>query len=188
MNIIVRTYGGHYIVRPDTTWEKDNEDLYAPEFSGELTFTPVLFARISKPGKYVGEQFASRYFDTVNYGILVYPMNMMDGSPEAFACASCMDHTSFLPFPMYQKIVLGQGNDFALNVDGNEVFRTSEGTLAMIERAISEATKSIYIRTGDLIAIELAPMSPLMSRETKSISVEGSYCDNFAMSFRIVRE
>ena len=46
MNIIVKTSTGRIVVRPDTTWEKDNEDFYPPEFVDELTYSPVLFARI----------------------------------------------------------------------------------------------------------------------------------------------
>lgn len=62
MNIIVKTSSGHITVRPDTTWEKDNEDFYPPEFVDELTYSPVLFARILKPGRSVGRKFASSIF------------------------------------------------------------------------------------------------------------------------------
>ena len=72
MNIIVKTFVGNVIVRPDTTWEKDNEDIYPQDFIETLSFTPVLFARISKPGKSVGLRFASRYYDSANYGLLLY--------------------------------------------------------------------------------------------------------------------
>ena len=61
MNIIVKTYAGNIIVRPDTTWEKDNEDFYPQDFIRTLTYTPVLFARISKPGKSVGLGVVPRY-------------------------------------------------------------------------------------------------------------------------------
>lgn len=54
MNIIVKTASGKYIVRPDTTWEKDNEDFFPPDYISKISFTPVLFARISKPGKSIG--------------------------------------------------------------------------------------------------------------------------------------
>lgn len=50
MNIIVKTASGHIIVRPDTTWEKDNEDVFLQDFIDTLTFAPVMFARVCKPG------------------------------------------------------------------------------------------------------------------------------------------
>ena len=101
MNIIVKTSSGHITVRPDTTWEKDNEDFYPPEFVDELTYSPVLFARILKPGRSVGRKFASRYYDSIGFGVLLYPENMLDGTPEGYAQAICLDHTSFLPSPMF---------------------------------------------------------------------------------------
>ena len=57
MNIIVRTYGGHYVTRPDTTWEKDNEDFFPPDFTESFEWTPVVFARVCKPGRSVGARF-----------------------------------------------------------------------------------------------------------------------------------
>ena len=51
MNIVVFSSDSNVFVRPDTTWERDNEDLYVPEFINTLSWTPVLFARISKPGR-----------------------------------------------------------------------------------------------------------------------------------------
>jgi len=96
---IVKTYSGRVIVRPDTSWEKDNEDFYPQDFVDRISFTPVVFARICKPGKSIGIKFAERYYDGINCGILLYPEDLIDGSAEGFACASCIDHTSFLPFP-----------------------------------------------------------------------------------------
>ena len=59
MNIPVITVSGKVIVRPDTTWERDNEDLYLPDFVNSLSWTPVFFARVSKPGRWIGPAFAS---------------------------------------------------------------------------------------------------------------------------------
>lgn len=189
MNILVRTQSGKYIVRPDTTWERDNEDLFLPEFVGRLTYTPVLFARISKPGRSVGEKFAERYYDGIGYGVLLYPEDMIDGSPEGFACASCLDHTSFLPFPVYNKVTLGrEGNVFNLSADGKQLFSYNAGSAEMICKAIAEATRFIYIRTGDILAIELDERKPLAdkSNETSSVQLKADYCDNPLMDFKIV--
>lgn len=186
MNIIVKTFGGNVIVRPDTTWENDNEDIYPQDFIETLSFTPVLFARISKPGKSVGLRFTSRYYDSANYGLLLYPENLLRGGEEDFACASCIDHTSFLPAPLYQKCVFGTtGNEFILSKDGKEIFRTSTEGLAKIEEAIEEATRKIYIRTGDLIAIELDSRKMLYDRAEGVVNIHGTFCDNEIVSFNI---
>lgn len=186
MNIIVKTFSGKIIVRPDTTWEKDNEDLYPQDFISALTFSPVLFARICKPGKSVGQKFVSRYYDSANYGMLLYPENLMNGGEEDFACASCIDHTSFLPAPLYQKCVFGNAeNEFVLSRNGNEIFRVNAEGLEKLENAIVEATARIYIRTGDLVAIELAPRVPLWESSDGETAITGSFCGNGTIGFSI---
>ena len=99
MNIVVVNSSSRVFVRPDTTWERDNEDLYVPVFIGSLAWTPVIFAHISKPGRSIGARFGARYYDLVGAGVQLYPEDLMDGSAEGFACACCLDHSSFLPSP-----------------------------------------------------------------------------------------
>ena len=193
MNIIVKTTAGKYIVRPDTTWEKDNEDFYPPEFIERLTYTPVLFARICKPGRSISQKFADRYYDGINYGVLLYPEDMIDGSETGFATASMVDHTSFLPFPLYGKAVLGQAeNEFILSMKKSAdaepavLFRHNAATEQMIKESIEEATSLIYIRTGDVIAIELDKRKPLLERSEGSATVSGTFCGNNLLDFNIV--
>lgn len=190
MNIVVITSNGKCIVRPDTTWERDNEDFFPPEFVDRLSYSPVLFARISKPGRSVGEKFADRYYDGIGYGVLLYPQDLVDGSETGYACASCLDHTTFLPFPLYNKITLGQGNEFKLYVSkgttpSRRIFVHDAGTAQMIEAAIAEATKYVYVRSGDILAIELKPRRALCRRADGEVSVKGKYCGNITMDFRI---
>ncbi len=186
MNVLVKTYSGNIIVRPDTTWEKDNEDIFPQDFIETLTLSPVLFARVCKPGRSVGLKFASRYYDSANYGILLYPENLLGNGPEDFACASCIDHTSFLPSPLYQKCVFGNSeNEFILMREQTEIFRTgTEGTLR-IEQALEEATKRIYIRTGDLIAIELAPRTRVWKKDDGVVNIHATFCGNETIDFNI---
>lgn len=181
MNIIVKTASRHYIVRPDTTWERDFEDFFPPEFVSSLGFTPVLTARISKPGRSVGKKFAERYYDFAGFGVLLYPYDLLDGSAEAFACASCLDHTSFIKMPEKPVSELAS---FKLKTENGTIFEwgKQEEVSAMLEEAISEATKYIYIRTGDLIAIELDEIKPLFSRKGIAQTVVSGE-DSFSIVF-----
>ncbi|MDO5443617.1 MAG: hypothetical protein Q4G10_08100 [Bacteroidia bacterium] len=188
MNIVVKTASGKYIVRPDTTWERDNEDLFLPEFVSGLSWTPVLFARISKPGRSVGERFGERYYDGIGYGVLLYPEDMLDGSEEGFACASCLDHTSFLPFPVLEKQPGFEGKfelEAVRNGEVHKLFSRSGASPEEIRKAIAEATRFIYIRIGDLIAIELQPRQHLGGREDSSISVKGLFEGSAVIDFHI---
>lgn len=173
-------------MRPDTTWEKDNEDFYPPEFVDELTYSPVLFARILKPGRSVGRKFASRYYDSVGFGVLLYPENMLDGTPEGYAQAICLDHTSFLPTPMYQPQRLEENGRFSLFRNEVELFAFDHPSLNMIEETLVEATRLLYIRTGDLIAVELSDRKPLTNRTDSVTHITGTFGQDKVLDFQII--
>ena len=187
MNIPVITASGNVIVRPDTTWERDNEDVYLPEFVNSLSWTPVFFARVSKPGRSIGRAFASRYYDGIGFGVLLYPDDLLDGSEEGFACASCLDKTSFLPFPIYNPVTLGvEGNEFVLQKDGVELYRSSQGSRQMAEEALVKASSRCYLRVGDIVAVELQPRKKLSTRTEGWVRVTGTWCENPTVDFKIV--
>lgn len=181
MNILTRTYSGRIVCRPDTTWEKDNEDFYPPEFIDALSYAPVFLAHILKPGRSVQKKFASRYFDGVGFGILLYPQNLMDGSPEGYAEALCLDKTSYLPTPWlspaeYSELPSETG--FILKKNEKELFRCPLPSLGMVEEAIAQASRLAYIRTGDIVAIELASCSPLMQRTEGQATIASEQIGN----------
>lgn len=198
MNIIVKTASGHVIVRPDTTWEKDSEDFFPPEFVDGITWSPVLFARISKPGRSIGRAFTGRYYDAAGFGVLLYPENLVDGSAEGFATASCLDHTSFLPAPFFAPVTLGsRDNEFKVDKDGAGIFSCHPGEECtcgkvspdLIEDAVAESSRMVYFRTGDLIAIELEPRTRLCAREdgpNSSTRITATWCDRPTLDFNIV--
>lgn len=187
MNIVVLNASGNTVVRPDTTLKKSSDDFYVPDFIDRISWSPVLFARVSKPGKYIAAKFASRYYDSVNYGMLLYPEDFVDGSEEGYARACCLDHTSFLPSPMYNKVTLGrEGNRFELLKNGSPLFRVSFATAAEVEHALEETSKYCYLRTGDLVCVELQRREPLCRRGGEECAIEGSCCGNYLLDFRII--
>ena len=193
MNIVLKTASGHVIVRPDTTWEKDNDDLYLPDFVDTLSFTPILFVRMSRPGRSIRKEFAGRYYDSFGYGLLFYPEELDDGSAEGFAAASCLDKTSILPSPLYNMVVLGnEGNVFRLEKEGKEIFsceafkESAVRTVADVDTLIEEVTSHVSVRTGDMVAIELAPRQVIYNREEGNRSIQGHFCENEIISFQII--
>lgn len=188
MNIIVRPYGtaGCYC-RPDTTWEREDKDLFSPEFAIGYMFTPVLFVRICKAGKFIGQKFASRYYDSVGYGALLYEKGMLDGSPLGYACASCMDHTSILPFPMYNRVTLEEGtNIFSIKKNGKELFSTTEGSQALIEESLAEISRFVSLRIGDIAAIELDAPKEIADKDEGKAEIHGTFCGNDLFRFNII--
>lgn len=191
MNIIARPYGSDLCYcRPDTTWEREDKDLYSPEGVCSWNWAPVLFARISKAGKCIGEKFASRYYDGVNFGMLMYTAaNNRETLPIAFS--SCADHSSRLPLPLFNPVVLEQaGNTFVLHMNGTVMFsaETSETLKKLVEDTICKASEFISLRIGDLVAVELASPNtlPALKAAEGGISVKGEFCNRATLTFDII--
>ena len=122
MNIIVSLFGSNgtdYCFRPDTTLEKESFDYYIPDGVSELTYSPVLFVRLCRAGKAIGEKFAGRYYDSGGFGVLLYGESIIgSGAAAGLSMASSLDKTSLLPFPLIDKDVLEKsGNIFSLSVN-----------------------------------------------------------------------
>ena len=111
---------------------------------------------------------------------------MLDGTPEGYAQAICLDHTSFLPTPMFQPQRLEEDGRFSLFRNEVELFAFDHPSLDMIEDTLVEATKLLYIRTGDLIAIELASRKPMTIRPDVSSHITGTFDNNEIIDFQII--
>lgn len=175
MNIVVKPYGSETCYcRPDTTWERENKDFYSPECVDELYWTPVMFARISKAGKCIGRKFTSRYYDAVGFGALLYI------GKEDVAFTSCTDHTSLLPMPLYNPVVLeSTENIFEFFRNGQTLWNfNSHDKIGIIEESICKASALTSLRIGDIVALELAPMQILASRSEGSTRFRSTYCEN----------
>ncbi len=186
MNIIVKPYGScACYCRPDTTWERENKDFYSPECVNELHWAPILFVRVSKAGKCIGEKFASRYYDAFGFGALMYVGDMM----PCLASASCADHTSLLPFPLYNPIVLeNEENTYEVIKNDESIFNIGSGSAlkAEIEAAICKASQLTSLRIGDFVAVELAPVALLASRPNGDASLKAVYCENELYNIRLI--
>lgn len=183
MNIVVKPYGSDLCYcRPDTTWERENRDLYSPDCVNEWHWAPVLFARISKAGKCISPKFAARYYDAINFGALLYS----GGGDVAFS--SCADHTSFLPAPLYNPIVLeNKENQFEVFKDGDLIFSSDIEAAAvhMLEDAICKASQLTSLRIGDMVAVELTPMGTLARRAEGTAGIRARFCDNDIFDYKI---
>ncbi|MBQ0093986.1 MAG: hypothetical protein KBS36_05060 [Bacteroidales bacterium] len=173
MNIIVKTYGGSIVFRPETTWKRGDDCVFLPEFIDSVEASPVVFVRICKSGRSVAARFATRYYDAVGYGMLLYPTELLNKGPEGFASACCLDHTSFLSLPSLDRMSLGAGELCIAKGDETAYYKAPDA--ATIESALELATRFCYIRTGDYLAIELEEKRPLCNRQQPPLLVQGSY-------------
>ena len=192
MNIIVKPYGSDLCYcRPDTTWERENRDLYSPECVNAWNWTPVLFARISKAGKCISPKFASRYYDSLSFGTLLY----IGGADVA--SGSCVDHTSILPLPLFNPVVMEtEGNRFEVVKNEELVFSLETPAAGLLqdgisllqaaEAAICKASQLTSLRIGDYVAVELAPAALLAEKTEGSLSLKATFCENEIFNFKII--
>lgn len=188
MNIITRPYGSrHCYCRPDTTWERESKDFYVPEGMSGLQWAPIVFVRISKAGKCIGRRFASRYYDAFNFGVLMY---CIPEDESAIAFTSCADHSSLLPFPLYNPVVMeNEGNVFEVEAGGGTLFSlhmNQEELTGLIEEAICTASCTTSLRIGDFVAVELQPLTDLCSRKDSEMTLKGSFCNKDLFDIKVI--
>ena len=236
MNIIVRPYGSEFChCRPDTTWERENKDFYSPECVNEIWWTPVVFARVCKAGKCVGNKFVGRYYDGVGCGMLMYcvvdsrnGLTEVSGDPrlrfaqpppsrgwhvtynllsihsdpkttppcieDSRLVVECADHTSVLPMPLYNAVVMeNEGNEYGVEIGGMAVpVIGEEGIIGtgkakeLLEETICRASELTSLRIGDFVAVELEGMKRLASKEAGTTSVKGTFCENEIFDFNVI--
>ena len=187
MNIIVKPYGSDLCYcRPDTTWERENRDFYSPECVNEILWAPVIFARIAKAGKCIGSKFATRYYDAVGCGMLMY------GNKDV-AFGSCIDHTSILPMPMYDPVVFENEKTLQIGITGtgepsaqyNETI-IPDASKTILEEAICKASQLTSLRIGDYVAVEMAPLDTLADKSAGEVTVTGTFCEKEIFGFKII--
>ena len=190
MNIKVKPYGSSLCYcRPDTTWERENKDFYSPECVNELHWAPIVFARICKAGKCIGGKFAPRYYDAFNFGALLY-CHTSESTDIAFT--SCADHTSLLPAPLYNPVVMeNEENIFEVKMNGEKIFDSRDISIEaslkeVIEDAICKASQLTTLRIGDFIAVELAPVSLMSASCDGETSLKATYCENELFDIKLI--
>lgn len=189
MNIIARPYGSERCYcRPDTTWERENRDFYVPEGIVQVRWAPVVFARISKAGKCIGPKFVERYYDSFNFGALMYCIEEGEQPQENIAFTSCMDHTSILPYPLYNPIVMeGEQNVYEVCINGEKTFDSgTEGIKQLLEETICRASRFTSLRIGDYVAAELAPVCMMAERAEGDAPIKARFCENELYDFKVI--
>jgi len=188
MNIVIyNPQNGRSHVRPDTSWEKENKDLYVPQDVDGYWFAPILFAKICKAGKCIGGKFAERYYDSIGFGALLYAG---EDAVENLLSASCHDHTTVLPFPMIEKEAF-EDAAFSVFCDGVDVFSSGmDGEMGkkLIREALCNATAHISLRIGDLIAVQMDEMKHLVKVDEGSThTLMGKLGEEKIFDFNVIK-
>jgi len=143
--------------KPDTAILRNNAPFYYPTFSKDIHHEVELVLRISKEGKNIEENFASRYYDAIGIGIDFTARDLQQkakdkGLPwdiaKGFNGSAPISDTflSIDKFPDLKNI------NFKLEIDGK--LKQQGNTSLMLfpfDYIISYLSKFFTLKTGDLI-------------------------------------
>jgi 2-keto-4-pentenoate hydratase/2-oxohepta-3-ene-1,7-dioic acid hydratase in catechol pathway len=143
-------------LKPETALLQKNLPFYYPEFSNDIHHEVELVLKISKMGRHIEPQFASRYYDEIGIGIDFTARDIQAKCKEKglpWEKAKAFDHSApigkFLPktrFPLMDDI------RFHLDVNGKKVQQgTTEDLLFSFDNLIAYVSKFFTLKKGDLI-------------------------------------
>lgn len=143
-------------MKPDTALLRPGEDFYYPDFTSDLHFELEVVVKINKIGKFIDEQFASKYYDEIALGIDFTARDVQSklkskGLP--WERAKSFDASAPVSEFIRKSEVPDLSNlEFSLEVNGT---RKQLGNTAMmlysIDYLISHVSRFFTLKTGDLI-------------------------------------
>jgi len=129
------------VLKGDSCLLNGRKPLFIPDWTKELGMTDCMILRVSRLGKEIAPKFANRYYDAVAPGADFIAMDIARETAQAgkpWTKALAFDYS----------LAIGEWME-GMNVEG------MKGEWIMSpEEAISEASKVMTIRQGDLIYIQ----------------------------------
>ena len=156
------------VLKGDSCLLNGRKPFFIPDWSNEIGVTPCIILRVSRLGKEIARKFADRYYDAIAPG---EDFIALDKVREAKAAGK--PWTQALAFDY--SLAIGEWGD----VQRDDVQSTKDYVLSP-EEAISEASKVMTIRQGDLIYIQAAcAPRKVQKEEVLRVELEGEeklYC------------
>ncbi len=166
IGFVHRNGGTEMVLKGDSCLLNGRKPFFMPDWSQEIGVTPCMILRVSRLGKEIAPKFADRYYDAVAPGADFVALDMLREAEEAGK-----PWTKALAF------------DYSLSI-GEWIMENGkwkmENYVLSPEEAISEASKVMTIRQGDLIYIQAkqAP-KPVQKEEVIRGEIDGEeklYC------------
>lgn len=143
MNIIIKPYNakeGLLYFKPDTALNRDWTPLYLPDPIKKVEARELFCVKIERAGKGISLPFASRYFSKGSYGVSIRAVDAENPYFTAGWACEAVDY-SFYQMPAETLVEPELIEEFC--------------------NYISEITKIISLRTGDIVAIETGASATL---------------------------
>lgn len=143
-------------MKPSSALLVNNKPLYYPAFTKDLHYEAEIVLKIARNGRHVEEEFASKYYSQVAFGIDFTARDIQDqckakGHPweKAKGFDGSAGLSEFVPI---EKVLGPDGIEFFLTKNGEEVQRGfTKDLLFSFDRLIAEVSKYFKLHMGDLI-------------------------------------
>lgn len=143
-------------MKPDSSILKNNKPFFLPDFSSEVHYEVEVVVKITRLGKGILPEFASRYYSEITAGIDITARDLqtklsMDRLP--WEISKCFDGAAplgkFIPVSSVDDV----GNlDFRLEINGKIVQQSSTSDMIFsINEIVSYVSRFFTLKTGDLI-------------------------------------
>ena len=156
------------VLKGDSCLLNGRKPFFMPDWSEAIGVTPCMILRVSRLGKEIAPKFADRYYDAVAPGEDFVALDILREAEE-----TGKPWTKALAFDY--SLAIGEWID-----KGERLKVKGESLIISPEEAISEASKVMTIRQGDLIYIQAkqAP-KPVQKEDVLRVEIEGEeklYC------------
>jgi 2-keto-4-pentenoate hydratase/2-oxohepta-3-ene-1,7-dioic acid hydratase in catechol pathway len=143
-------------LKPDSSLIKNNKPFFLPDFSQEIHYEVEVVVKISKLGKGISPEFASRYFDEVTLGIDITARDLQNNLSKAglpWEISKCFDGAAplgkFVPVSTVKDM---RDIDFRLEINGKIVQESSTSDMIFgFNEIIAYVSRFFTLKTGDLI-------------------------------------
>lgn len=144
-----------FFMKPDTAILRDR-NFYLPNHSEDIHYEAELVVKIAKPGKFIKEHHAHKYYNELSIGIDFTARDIQQKCKEKglpWEIAKAFDGSApvgrFIPKTQFENL---QNIDFKLDIDGKTVQEgNTQNMLFGIDQLIAFVSKYTSLKTGDLI-------------------------------------
>jgi 2-keto-4-pentenoate hydratase/2-oxohepta-3-ene-1,7-dioic acid hydratase in catechol pathway len=143
-------------MKPDSAILKNNKPFFLPDFSEDIQYEVEVVIKISKLGKGISPEFASRYFDEVTMGIDITARDLQRNQSThgyPWEIAKCFDGAAplgkYIPVADVKDIY---NTDFRLEINNRVVQKSNTSDMIFnFNEIVSYVSKFFTLKTGDLI-------------------------------------
>jgi acylpyruvate hydrolase len=142
--------------KPDSSILKNNKPFFLPDFSEDVQHEVEVVIKISKLGKGISPEFASRYYDEVTLGIDITARDLQKiQSKKGYPWEIAKGFDGSAPLGKFVPVAsIGDINnvDFRLEINGQIVQQSNTSDMIFsFNEIVAYVSKYFTLKTGDLI-------------------------------------